>query len=78
MVFGDLVPYGKVWRTGANQNTTIEFNTDIEIAGNKLVAGKYALYTIPKAESWDIIFYKTTDNWGLPKEWNDNEVALKL
>lgn len=77
LVFGDLVPYGKVWRTGANQNTVVEFDTDIEIEGKTLAAGKYALYSIPKAESWDVIFYKTTDNWGLPKTWNENDVVLK-
>lgn len=77
LVFGDLVPYGKVWRTGANQNTIIAFDTDIEINGKPLPAGKYALYTIPKAESWDVIFYKTTDNWGLPKTWNEADVVLK-
>lgn len=77
LVFGDLVPYGKVWRTGANQNTTVEFNTDTEIDGKNLPAGKYALYTVPKAESWDVIFYKTTDNWGLPKAWNESDIVLK-
>lgn len=77
LVFGDLVPYGKLWRTGANQNTTITFDTDIEINGTKVAAGKYALFTIPKAENWDVILYKTTDNWGLPKEWNDADIAFK-
>lgn len=77
LVFGDLVPYGKVWRTGANENTTVDINTDVEINGQNLAAGKYALYTIPKAEMWDVIFYKTTDNWGLPKAWNESDVVLK-
>ena len=77
LVFGDLVPYGKVWRTGANENTTVTIDTDIEINGQNLAPGKYALYTIPKAEMWDVIFYKTTDNWGLPKNWNENDVVLK-
>ncbi len=77
LVFGDLVPYGKVWRTGANENTTVDIDTDIEINGQNLAAGKYALYTIPKAEMWDVIFYKTTDNWGLPKTWNESDVVLK-
>ncbi len=77
LVFGDLVPYGKVWRTGANQNTTIEFNTQVEINGMAVQPGKYALYTIPKAEMWDVVLYKTTDNWGLPKTWNDSDVVLK-
>jgi hypothetical protein len=57
-VFGDLVPFGKVWRTGANSNTTISFSEDVLIDGKTLKKGKYALYTTPKADSWDIIFYK--------------------
>ena len=77
LVFGDLVPYGKMWRTGANQNTVIEIDTDIEINGKNLPAGKYALYTLPKAESWDVIIYKTTDNWGLPQTWNESDVVMK-
>ncbi|WP_035671862.1 DUF2911 domain-containing protein [Flavobacterium sp. 83] len=76
-VFGDLVPFGKVWRTGANENTTISFSDDVIIDGKILKKGKYALYTNPKIESWDIIFYKTTDNWGNPAEWNEANVALK-
>lgn len=77
LVFGDLVPYGKLWRTGANQNTTISFDTDIDMEGSIVPAGKYALFTIPKAENWDIILYETTDNWGVPKEWNDAYVAFR-
>lgn len=77
LVFGDLVPYGKMWRTGANQNTVIEIDTDIEINGKNLPAGKYSLFTLPKAESWDVIIYKTTDNWGLPQKWNDSDVVMK-
>ena len=76
-VFGDLVPFGKVWRTGANENTTISFSDDVIIDGKTLKKGKYALYTNPKIESWDIIFYKTTDNWGNPAEWNEANVVLK-
>ncbi|HEX9150904.1 MAG TPA: DUF2911 domain-containing protein [Flavobacterium sp.] len=76
-VFGNLVPFGKVWRTGANENTTISFSDDVVIDGKTLKKGKYALYTIPKIESWDIIFYSTTDNWGNPAEWNEANVALK-
>lgn len=76
-VFGDLVPYDKVWRTGANNNTTVSFETPVEINGLKLEAGTYALYTIPKAQNWEVVFYKSIDNWGLPNEWNDEHVALK-
>ena len=76
-IFGDLVPFGKVWRTGANENTLISFSEDVVIDGKTLKKGQYSIYTIPKAENWDIIFYKTTDNWGNPQKWDDDNVALK-
>ena len=76
-VFGNLVPFGKLWRTGANENTTISFSDDVVIDGKTLKKGKYALYTVPRIESWDVIFYTTTDNWGLPQEFNEVNVALK-
>jgi hypothetical protein len=76
-VFNNLVPFGKIWRTGANENTTISFSDDITIDGKIVPKGKYALYTNPRADSWDIIFYSTTDNWGIPKLWDDTKVVLK-
>ena len=76
-VFGNLVPFGKLWRTGANENTIISFSDDVVIDGKTLKKGKYALYTIPRIESWEVIFYTVTDNWGLPENWNDASVALK-
>jgi len=76
-VFGDLVPFGKIWRTGANSNTTISFSEDVVIDGKTLKKGKYALYTLPKVESWDIIFYSKTDNWGNPEVWNEADVAVR-
>lgn len=76
-IFGDLVPYGKLWRTGANENTTISFSDDVTIGGKILAKGRYALYTTPKADIWEVIFYKTTDNWGTPEEYKESDVALK-
>jgi hypothetical protein len=76
-VFGNLVPFGKLWRTGANENTTVSFSDDVIIDGKTLKKGKYALYTVPRIESWDVIFYTTTDNWGLPQEFNEANVALR-
>lgn len=76
-VFGNLVPFGKLWRTGANENTIINFGDDVVIDGKTLKKGKYAIYTIPKIESWEVIFYLSTDNWGLPENWNDAYVALR-
>lgn len=76
-IFGDLVPFGKLWRTGANENSTISFSEDVTINGKILAKGKYALFTIPKADTWEIIFYATTDNWGIPEVWDESKVVLK-
>ncbi|WP_310557894.1 DUF2911 domain-containing protein [Flavobacterium sp.] len=76
-VFNNLVPFGKLWRTGANENTTISFSDDVVIDGKTLPKGKYALYTTPKADNWEFIFYTLTDNWGNPDTWDDTKVALK-
>ena len=57
-VFGDLVPYGKVWRTGANNATTIDFGDDVTIGGTKVAAGKYGLLTIPDKDNWKVIITK--------------------
>lgn len=76
-IFGDLVPYGEIWRTGANENTTITFSTDVKIGGKELKQGSYAIYTKPGQDSWEVMFYSSTDNWGNPQEWDDSKVALK-
>lgn len=76
-VFNNLVPFGKLWRTGANENTTISFSDDVVIDGKTLPKGKYALYTNPRADNWEIFFYTTTDNWGNPETWDETKVALK-
>jgi hypothetical protein len=77
VIMGDLVPFGKLWRTGANANTTISFSEDVVIDGKTLAKGKYALYTTPKSENWEVIFYSKTDNWGNPEVWNEADVALR-
>ena len=76
-VFGDLVPFGKVWRTGANANSTISFSDDVVINGSTLKKGKYAIYTMPKADMWEVIFYTATDNWGNPENWDEKKVAVQ-
>lgn len=76
-VFNNLVPFGKLWRTGANENTTISFSDDVVIDGKTLPKGKYALYTTPRADNWEIVFYTSTDNWGTPETWDEAKVALK-
>lgn len=76
-VINDLVPFGKLWRTGANENTTISFSDDVVIGGKTLAKGKYALFTTPKADNWEIVFYSNTDNWGTPDVWDESKVALR-
>ncbi|MBX9886499.1 MAG: DUF2911 domain-containing protein [Flavobacteriaceae bacterium] len=76
-VFGNLVPFGQLWRTGANENTTVSFSDDVMIDGKTLKKGKYALYTIPSIQSWEVIFYTATDNWGNPAEFKEANVALR-
>ena len=76
LIFGDLVPFGKLWRTGANSNTTVSFSEDVVINGTTLKKGKYALYTTPKADMWEVIFYTANDNWGTPENWDANKVAV--
>lgn len=60
-IFGDIVPFGKVWRTGANSATTLTFGDEVTIGGTKIPAGKYGLLTIPDKKSWTIIITKQTD-----------------
>ncbi len=60
----DIAPYGKIWRTGANEATVFEVNKDVTIEGKALPAGKYSLYTIPGENEWTIIFNKTWNQWG--------------
>ena len=77
VVLGQLVPFGKLWRTGANANTTISFSEDVVIDGKTLKKGKYALFTLPRIETWEIIFYTKTDNWGNPDTFSEENVALR-
>ena len=76
VVFGDLVPFGKLWRTGANQNSMVTFSDDVVIKGNTLKKGKYAIFTTSKADMWEVTFYTDTENWGTPENWDANKVAL--
>ena len=78
VIFGDLVPYDKLWRTGANKNTVL-ITSDLMIFGkDTLLAGSYAIYTKPiKDANWEVYFYSDTENWGTPKSWDDSKIALK-
>jgi hypothetical protein len=63
-IWGGLVPYGKVWRAGANENTTIEFSDPVSVEGKPLAKGTYGLHMIPNQDSWTVIFSKTNTGWG--------------
>ena len=77
-VFGNLVPYGKLWRTGANQNTMVTFSTDVMIGGKTVKAGSYAIFTTPNKDNWEVVFYSDTNNWGTPQNWDESKVAAKV
>jgi len=74
-IFGDLLPYGKIWRTGANGATKVKFGEDVEIEGIKIKAGEYALYTIPNKDKWEVILNTGTGNWGTNGYDVSNDVA---
>lgn len=63
-VFGKLVPYGEVWRTGANETTELTLYTDMTVAGKTIKAGTYSLYTIPEENEWTVILNNSTNTWG--------------
>src|SRR2546430_14737812 len=63
-IWGGLVPYGEVWRAGANENTTVSFTSDVKVGGAALAAGTYGLHMIPSAQDWTIIFSKMSVAWG--------------
>lgn len=78
-VFGDLVPYGQLWRTGANQGTKVTFNDDVKIDGKDLKKGKYALFTIPGEMEWKIIFHKNADlNVPGGADYKESDEALRI
>ncbi|RDK87233.1 DUF2911 domain-containing protein [Marinirhabdus gelatinilytica] len=74
-IFGGLVPYDKIWRTGANANTKITFSDDVMVGGKEVKAGTYAIYTRPGVQSWDVMLYSDSNNWGTPQKWDDSKVA---
>ena len=78
VVFGDVVPYGEVWRTGANENTLFTIDAPLVFGKDTLAKGTYALYTKPEKSEWTIYFYTETTNWGTPEKWDDTKVAMSL
>lgn len=76
-IWGDLVPYDKVWRTGANEATTFQVSQDVKVNGQALPAGTYSLHTIPGKTQWTVIFNKTSDQWG-SYEYDQAKDALRI
>jgi len=76
-IWGKAVPYGNVWRSGANENTTISFSDDVSVEGRALPAGTYGLHTMPTADQWTIIFSKNSTSWG-SFSYDEKEDALRV
>ena len=76
-IFGNVVPFGKIWRTGADNCTTISFSTDVVIDSQTIQSGKYSIFSIPNKESWDVILYSDIGLWGVPKDWDENKIVFK-
>lgn len=76
-VWGGLVPFGQIWRTGANEATTFEVNKDVMVQGHLLPAGKYSFFTIPGEEEWILIFNKEPNQWGA-YNYNEKMDALRV
>src|ERR1700690_3137284 len=72
-IFGDLVPYGKIWRAGANESTTFVTPTDLNVGGTTVPAGSYTIFAVPTADKWTLVISKKTGEWGTayPGEAND-------
>jgi len=76
-VWGDIVPYGQVWRAGANEATTFQIDKDVKIEGQTLTAGKYGFFAIPNEKEWTIIFNKVPGQWGAFK-YDEKQDALRV
>jgi tetratricopeptide (TPR) repeat protein len=79
MLFGGLVPYGRIWRVGANESTKFTTDTGIEVLGNHLSPGTYALYAFPGKEVWEVVFHKNTTHWGDGRDkYDPDEDAFRV
>jgi hypothetical protein len=74
-IYSGLVPYGEVWRTGANEATTFVTSSDVTVGGTAVPAGSYTIFTLPNADSWKLIINKKTGEWGIPYKYESDELA---
>jgi hypothetical protein len=73
-IFGGLVPYGEVWRTGANEATTFVTDTGVTVGGKDVPAGSYTIFTVPNQDKWTLIVSKHTGEWGIPYKYESDEL----
>jgi hypothetical protein len=74
-IYGGLVPFGEVWRTGANEATTFVTSGDVTVGGKTVPAGSYTIFTVPAADKWTLIVNKKTGEWGIPYKYESDELA---
>ena len=74
-IYGELVPFGQVWRTGANEATTFVTSSDVMVGGKTVPAGSYTIFTVPNADKWTLIINKKTGEWGIPYKYESDELA---
>jgi hypothetical protein len=74
-IFGDLVPFGEVWRTGANEATTFVTTANVQVGGKSVPAGSYTIFTVPDKDKWTLIVNKKTGEWGIPYKYEADELA---
>ena len=74
-IYGDLVPFGEVWRAGANEATTFVTSGDVVVGGKTVPAGSYTIFTIPAADKWVLIINRKTGEWGIPYKYESDELA---
>ncbi|MEM6263472.1 MAG: DUF2911 domain-containing protein [Bacteroidota bacterium] len=77
-VFGKLVPYGEMWRTGANASTKVTFSEDVKLEGKEVPKGTYALYTIPGEKEWTVVVHKNTTYWGVDDKYDEAEDQVRF
>ncbi len=74
-IYGGLVPFGEVWRTGANEATTFVTSADVMVGGKTVPTGKYTIFTVPTADKWTLIVNKKTGEWGIPYKYESDELV---
>lgn len=74
-VYGELVPFGEVWRTGANEATTFVASSDVMVGGKAVPSGSYTIFSVPTADKWTLIINKKTGEWGIPYKYESDELA---